>query len=241
MKKIMLIACLSALPLTSFAETLGKTLATTGATGQQSKFGLTGKVGTLGAGLDLTFKIRPNLNARLNVNGASASYDEVDDGIAYKGDLKLSSVGALLDYHPFGNGFRFSGGLYSNSNKIESESTDAQNADIGDINYDITGTLNSKVGFKSSAPYLGLGWGNAVKGYKNFNFSLDAGMLFQGSPDAQLSGTGTATPTAGGAAVDISNDATFLAELEKEEVNLNNDLKDFKYYPVISMGVSYNF
>ena len=235
MKKLIIITCLSVLPLTSFAAekmVMSK---------EQSKFGITGKFGTLGAGLDLTFKIHPKLNARLNANGASSTYDEVDDGIAYKGDLKLSSIGALLDYHPFENGFRLSGGLYSNGNKIEGSSTDAQNADIGDVNYNIVGTLNSNVGFESSAPYLGLGWGNAVNGYKNFNFSIDAGVLFQGSPNAQLCGTGTATPTAGGTAVDISNDATFLAELEKEETNLNNDLKDFKYYPVISMGVSYNF
>lgn len=235
MKKIIIISCLSILPLTGFAE---EKIAMPE---EQSKFGITGKLGTLGAGIDLTFKVHSKFNARLNVNGGSASYDEVDDGIAYKGDLKLSSIGALLDYHPFGNGFRLSGGLYSNSNKIESSSTDAQNVDVGDINYDIVGTLNSDVGFKSSAPYLGLGWGNAIKGYKNFNFSVDAGVLFQGSPNAQLSGTGTATPTAGGAAVDISNDPIFLAELEKEETNLNNDLKDFKYFPVISLGVSYNF
>ncbi len=235
MKKIIIITCLSVLPLTGFAAekmTMPE---------EQSKFGLTAKLGTLGAGLDLTIKIHPKFNARLNANGASSTYDEVDDGIAYKGDLKLSSIGALLDYHPLENGFRLTSGLYSNSNKIEGSSTDAQNADIGDVNYNIVGTLNSKVGFGSSAPYLGLGWGNAVSGYKNFNFSLDAGVLFQGSPNAQLSGTGTATPTAGGVAVDISNNATFLAELEKEEKNLNNDLKGFKYYPVISMGVSYNF
>jgi len=235
MKKVIIITCLSVLPLTGFAAekmTMPE---------EQSKFGITAKLGTLGAGLDLTFKIHPKFNARLNANGANATYDEVDDGIAYKGDLKLSSIGALLDYHPFENGFRLSGGLYSNSNKIEGSSTDAQNADIGDVNYNIVGTLNSKVGFEKSAPYLGLGWGNAVSGYKNFNFSIDAGVLFQGSPNTQLSGTGTATPTAGGATVDISNDAAFLAELEKEETNLNNDLKDFKYYPVISMGVSYNF
>jgi len=235
MKKIIISACLIALPIISVAEIASLD--------KQSKFGVTAKLGTLGAGLDLTYKLTPKLNTRFNINGASADYDEIEDGVAYKGSLDLFSAGALLDYHPFGNGFRLSAGLYNNRNKIEASSTDSQDAEIGDTTYTIDGTLDSSVGFKSTAPYLGIGWGNAVKGFKNWHFSVDAGVLFQGSPESVLTGTGKATPVGGVYDVDTVNiaDADFQQELQTEQENLNDELKDFKEYPVFSMGLSYSF
>lgn len=208
----------------------------------KNKFGVTAKIGTLGAGLDLTYKINPKLNTRLNLNKASADYDEVDDGVAYKGDLDLFTVGALLDFHPLQNGFRLTGGLFKNNNKISATATNPTDAEIGDITYDITdGALNSSVSFKSVAPYLGLGWGNAVKGPGKWHFSLDAGVLFQGQPKGKLTGTGNASIVGSNEVFAIENNEDFQAELTREENNLNAELEDFKAYPVISLGVSYKF
>lgn len=219
-------------------------LVTSVATAENSDFAITPKLGTLGAGLDITYAINKKLNARVNVNGGTLNADDTNDGVHYKGDLKAQTIGGLVDYHPTGGGFRISAGLYNNSNELNLTSNGAANSNvmIGDRDYDLTNAkLEANIGFNSAAPYLGLGWGNSVKEDSTWNISLDAGILFQGTAKAKLKGTGTAKDIATGLALDLATDATFQSELAKEEDNLNNDLKDFKAYPVIALGVSYQF
>lgn len=202
---------------TSFAETPS-----------DSQYAITGKVGTLGLGADLTYRINNKINARFNFNGGSVDADGEEDGINYTGNLEAQTIGGLVDYHPMASGLRISAGLYSNGNELDLNANGG-NAQIGDTNYDLSNTnLNTNVSFKSVAPYLGLGWGNAVKMGSKWRFALDAGVLFQGSPNAKITVTG-------------NNANVSQADINEEEQNLNDDLKDFKAYPVISAGVSYRF
>lgn len=211
-----------------------------------SRFALTGKVGTLGLGADLTYRLSNKVNARFNINGGSVEADGEEDDVNYLGNLDAQTVGGLVDYHPMASGLRITAGLYNNSNELDLNATGTGNTDvdIGDRTYDLTGaSLNANVGFDSVAPYVGIGWGNAVKMGSKWRFSVDAGVLFQGSPEARLTGSGIATDTTNGGntSVDLATDPAFNAELTKEEQNLNDDLKDFKAYPVISAGLSYRF
>jgi len=212
------------------------------ATPGNSQYAVTGKLGTLGIGADLTYRINNKLNARFNINGGSANADGEEEGVTYAGDLDAQTIGGLLDYHPRGGGFRLSAGLYHNSNELDLNATGSNsNALIGDKTYDLSNaTLNTNVGFKSVAPYVGIGWGNAVKMGSKWSFSLDAGVLFQGAPDAKISATGTVDEVGGANSINVS-DAIFQTELAKEEKELNDELKDFKAYPVISLGASYRF
>ncbi len=205
---------------------------------------VTGKLGTLGAGLDLTYGINEKLNVRFNANIANTDIDREEDGIDYEGTLKGQTFGGLIDFHPVGNGFRVSAGLYSNGNELDLDATGANNNNvlIGNRSYDLTGAkLNTKVGFKSIAPYLGLGWGDAVKKQKKWNFSLDAGILFQGAPESKLKATGNAKDIATNTTVNVNTNNVFQTELAKEEKNLDKELEDFKFFPVVSAGVSYRF
>lgn len=224
------------------AVAIGVCLAVGNVQANDSKFALTGKLGTLGAGLDLTYDISPKINARFNLNGGSADADGVEDGVNYKGSLDLMTAGGLVDYHPTGGGFRLSVGLYNNRNEISSQADGGNNnVLIGNRAYDLTGTLDSDIAFKSTAPYVGLGWGNSVGAKKRLSFSLDAGVLFQGSPEATLKGSGNAVDRLTGTTIDMSNEPTFLAEVQTEQDNLNEEMKDYEYYPVISAGMSYKF
>ncbi len=209
-----------------------------------SKFAITGKVGTLGLGLDATYNISDKLNARLNLNGGNINRDDTIDGIRYEGELQAGTFGGLLDYHPMAGGFRLTGGVYNNSNELNLNATGAgnTNAQIGDRFYDLSNSrLNTNVSFQNVAPYLGIGWGNAIKTGSKWRFNVDAGVLFQGSPKASLTASGIARDIATNQAINLATDATFQSELTKEEQNLNNELKDYKFYPVISLGVSYRF
>jgi len=208
-----------------------------------SQYALTAKIGTLGLGADLTYGVSDKLNARFSVNGGSVSADGEEDGINYQGDLDLLSVGGLVDYHPFSSNFRLSAGLFANKNELNLDASGSSNALIGTTSYDLSqANLNTHVGFNRVAPYLGIGWGNAVKKGSQWRFSLDAGVLFQGSPKAKFTASGTVTSIAGTIDVNDSNlNALFQNDLDQEEQNLNDELKDFKALPVISLGTSYRF
>jgi hypothetical protein len=215
-------------------------------------FGITAKVSTLGLGLDLTYGIMDKLNARFNINGGSLSADGEQDGINYKGNLNLQSIGGLLDFHPTGGGFRLSAGIFNNSNEVDLDSSSVnEDAKIGDISYDISAAkVNTNVSFKSSAPYLGIGWGNAVDKKSKFSINTDLGVLFQGTPIIKMKATGNVIPKSGantGPSVDLEGSSLaaqeFQRELLKEQEKLNNDsnLEKLKLFPVISLGLNYRF
>ncbi len=62
--------------------------------------------------------------------------------------------------------------------------------------------------------------------------SLDFGVLWQGEP--------TVTMTSDGALA-LINDPGFMQDLEDERLELEDELKDLKAYPVISIGFTFNF
>jgi hypothetical protein len=146
----------------------------------------------------------------------------------------------LVDYHPWKNsGFRLTGGLVFQDNNIEGngKSNSDQKIQIGDQEYtsDQLGSVKAKVSFPNSvAPYLGIGWGNAVKPGNRWSFSANLGVMFTGSPKVNL------TPQFGAAATPQIQDQ-IQSDVERERQQLENDLKWLNIYPVLSLGISYQF
>lgn len=93
------------------------------------------------------------------------------------------------------------------------------------------GRLDGEVEFDKSAPYAGLGWGNAVAKGKGLGFNFELGAVLQGSPEVALTSTGGT----------LSGNPTLQARLAAEEQEIEDDLDSLKVYPVISFGVSYQF
>ena len=199
---------------------------------ESGRFGVAVKASTLGAGVELITRISPNINGRLGGNAFSYDYDGTESDIEYDLELDLRSVSAILDWHPFSGGFRLSGGLLLNKNEVNAVATPTVSYDIGGTLYTATdvGTLSGKIDFNSLAPYAGIGWGNALGEDKRWGLAFDLGVVFQGSPDADLTATGP-----------LAANAAFLAELAKEEQQLQDEVDDYEYYPVVSIGVTYKF
>ncbi|WP_426112240.1 hypothetical protein [Massilia sp. PWRC2] len=203
----------------------------------QADAGITASVGTTGAGLHVSVPVATALNARVGINGLSISRDGNTSDVDYDYKLKMATVDALLDYFPMAGGFRVSGGLAYNGNKIDvngrpkSSGTYTLNGHV----YPATavGSLNGTVDFHKVAPYLGIGWGNAVAADKGWGFSTDIGVLFQGAPNASLSNRGCTA-----IAAVCSQIATDVAA---ESRSLQDDTSSFKAYPVLRLGVSYKF
>lgn len=189
------------------------------------------KVGTLGVGADVTIGIHQRLNLRLNGNYLTYDYDDTIEDIDYNLDLDFSSGMALLDWHPFANGFRISGGAIMNENSIDLKATPNTSKTIGGHTYTPAqiGNLKGKLDFEDVAPYAGIGFGHAVGENQRLSFVFDLGVLFQ-SYDVDLSATGP-----------VSQLPQFQSDLREEENEIQDDLDNFEYYPVVAIGIAYKF
>lgn len=207
------------------------------------------RLSTLGPGLELATGINDFVTVRGVLNGFSVSGNFTDDeDNEYKGKLKLFTTGALVDVHPFKGVFRLTAGGLINGFAVTGRTRDEQqfSFETDDFVYDGQGTADAKIDFPSFAPYLGLGWGRPIKSDGRFWMSFDVGIMLQGSLNADLNlrGTGTVTEKdnpANTRAVNFENDAAVRADLDNYERSLEDEAKDFKYYPVIGIGLGYRF
>lgn len=187
-------------------------------------------VSTLGLGLGMGFQATDTIVARIGFNEFNKNFSTSSGTLNYDGKLKLSSLDALLDWHLFGGATHLTAGIMSNNNKFNLTATPSGGTyTINGQTYlaSQVGTLNGDVSFNSVAPYLGFGWNSQPKN-KGLEFKSDIGIMFQGSPKATLSYTGT-------------QNSTISSQVAAEQANLNDKLKNYKYYPVISFGIGYAF
>jgi len=200
-------------------------------------FGAGLRVSSLGVGLEGAAGVMPDLNVRGGIYGFQYSYSGTESGNEYEFDLELFSAAGLVDYHLLGGGFRVSGGVLFNGNGIDAvgETALGTTYEIGGEVYTIdeVGEFTGDVEFSSLAPYAGIGWGNMASGKPGLGLLLDLGVVFQGSPSVAL---GTEK---------VLDDARAQEELEAnlaaEEADMEDGLKEFKFYPVLSVGVRYTF
>lgn len=193
--------------------------------------GLTAKVGTLGAGVDITAPIVPELlNARVGYNTFEWTYaSHSGDTEGIDGTLHLETIPLLLDLHPARNNFRLTGGAVINNNSVSFAAKENGIIKIDDTAYSTT-ALDGGITFDDLGWYAGLGFGNAAsKG--RINFAFDLGVMFHGEPKAEMTAT----------ASDPSIQHALNQDLNDEMAQVNDDLKEFTFYPVLSFGISLRF
>ncbi len=197
-------------------------------------FALGAQGGTPGLGLNATLGISKKVNARGVINLFQYNFDENEGGIDSELDLDLNSFGALIDWHPVGGSFRISGGVFANGNEISGtgRGTPGTTVEFGDLvfNADEIGTVSTKIDFDSVAPYLGVGWGNAV-GDGRWAFTIDIGVYFQGNPDVLIVTS----------EVDPGIAAQVAAEITNAEAELEDEIENLDLYPYLSLGFAFKF
>ncbi len=194
-------------------------------------FGIGAKAGTLGVGIEGTWRPPvPWLDVRLGLN--RLDYDDTGDysGVPYDGTLSLDTVYATANFSFPLSPFRLTAGVYNNGNELELTSTASDSYVIGGITYDASdvGTLTSVTSFSGTAPYLGFGFDFEVLNKVGLN--LDFGVLWQGEPDVSLTADGI-----------LAEDPIFQEALEAERLDLVDEVQDYKAWPVVSLGVVFNF
>jgi len=192
--------------------------------------GLSAKVGTLGVGGDVTVGVNEYLGFRFEVNGFGWNPEWKRDEGTINGDLEWLTYGALVDLFPAGGGFRITGGGFLNKNKVRLTADLNKQVELDGNDYSLD-NLQGEAKFDDLAPYVGIGYGNAVGSDGRWHFSCDFGVMFQGEP--KISATATAS--------DPSMQGVVDQALAREEAKVQDDARVFKYYPVIAFGVSYKF
>lgn len=208
-------------------------LAFSGTASANDNFWVGVKAGTLGFGAEASWRPIEWLDVRAGAN--FYDYDTVKSqvGITYDATLALDTYYVTGNFRFPLSPFRLTAGAFSNGNEVRMASQPAPGYDIGNtIGYlpDEVGTLQSVTSFDSIAPYIGAGFDFSV--LDRLGLSLDFGVLLQGEPQVSLTADGSLA---------LIQDPGFLADLEAERSELENELKDLKAYPVISIGFNFNF
>lgn len=197
-----------------------------------------GQAGTLGLGASVTVGLTETLNVRGLVNDFSYDFSDEASDFDYEFDLDLSGYGALLDWHVFGSGFRVSAGAFFNDNQVAGvgRPLPGTTVEIGDllVPAEFVDRAEADVAFDDFAPYVGLGWGNAVGRDKRLGISLDLGVLLQGAPEPNFRAFASDLAPPG-------FDDIIAQEVEREQAEIREDLEEFEFYPVLSLGLSYKF
>ena len=193
-------------------------------------------IGTLGAGIDLTVGITSNLNVRGGINALDLNSDGDESDVEYDFNIDLLSYPLFLDWYPIDKvGFRISAGILICQNQLNLDAVSQKEYEIGDETYSAEEIvkLTGRMDFNGMAPYIGIGWGNAVGKNQKWAFACDLGFAFLGEPHFKLK-----------ADTNFNNEEEykeFINELEKEKDELEDDFNDYGYYPVITLGITYKF
>lgn len=181
------------------------------------------QVSTNGFGLGYTQSIdeewawRAQINAlpRSKYTGAIGDFGSSNSLDLY---LNMTSVQLLADWYLGDRGFRFTGGVVFNDNKITIGGT-------GDVNGK-TAAVNGEIRMSETvAPYLGFGYSIVPHADRGFGLNYDVGMMFQ-TPRSKLTATG------GGVT---------QADIDAQNAKVQDAINKTRLMLVLGIGVSYAF
>jgi hypothetical protein len=195
----------------------------------RSGLGMTGKIGTLGYGAEFSYGSSDSFSTRVGINSFKRTYNSSSGTANYDFKVQLQTASVLADWYPFEGRFRTSAGLLYNNDKLTLKAVPGVSGyTVGGVTYTGVTSVDATIAFNKVAPYFGIGWGNPVANDKGWGLVSDIGVMFQGKPKTNLTvACVTACPTA----TDIAN----------ENAKLESDLSHFKWWPVISLGISYQW
>ncbi|MEM8960605.1 MAG: hypothetical protein AAGD38_03930 [Acidobacteriota bacterium] len=210
-----------------------------------AEFAVGAKVGTIGVGAQLAFGTDV-FQGRLVA--ATFDYDDIEintENVDYDGTAELTNFLTTLDWYPGGSGFRISVGLMFNDNRIVGRASvrqlliDALGFIPPEVNGLSLGTLEATAEGEDIAPYVGIGFGNPLGGRSQWQLDVDLGVAYWGEPEVTLELRDSdildlVSLVPGG-------DQLIADALEEERQNLEEEVEEYTWYPVVAVGLSYRF
>ncbi len=184
--------------------------------------------GSQGFGANFRYVVSPFIGLR-----AGGSYikgginDKVNfDGFSTKNRLsgELATVQGLVELNPSGFVRLVAGAAYFGKANAELYFEPKQSQTVGEVtlNPDEIGNLTYHINWGKAAPYLGLGLGRGIPKNK-FNVNLDLGTYFLQSPIVTATGT------------------KLLTDNEQSAAQIQENMKDYKFMPVIQLNFNFRF
>ena len=189
-------------------------------------------IGLPGVMLGYAHAINPSFTVRGDLASlGNYNKDQTESGIDYKAKASFSRLGIFGDYFPFSGGFRLTGGLTVNNQKIDltSAAQPGSQMTVGDQTVTLAADDRLYVAIKvpKATPYIGLGWGHQ-QANKGFGFVADIGATI-GKAKLTVEATGPNLST-------VSQ-----ADLDKETQELRDGVGKITFIPQISLGLNYRF
>jgi hypothetical protein len=188
------------------------------------------EVGTTGVGGTIGWRFLSHLGVRGGMHYLSYTTPDFDfeDDVStttFNARMYLQSEPVTLDIYPWKNSsFRISAGVLFNQNEFTGNAT-------GNVEIDGTSYPGEQLKFKITqqevCPYVGIG-GNFVSFGRAKRWSLggEIGVAYTDTWSIALT-----NPTGG----------IPQSELDKEQQDLQDEIKDFKFWPVLKLSLSYQF
>lgn len=197
-------------------------------------------IGTLGIGLEAGYALNARFSLRVRSNWIGYNFDELRHGIAFKAKARNRSASLLLDYHPWGGGFRLTAGvLLSDLNARVDGSTYDESFLLGDNVYVADGTVcvRGKYSWNTLQPYAGLGWVSGTPGARGWYWSADIGVALLGNGRFTTSTSGNVTDGNG----HVIEGGQIHESIRQEAHDVLKRCDHLHVYPVLQVGVGYRF
>lgn len=224
--------------LNKFAVAVALASTVAGAAQAQSSTAFSLDLGTTGIGGYLSHRVASNVSGRVGLHYLKTSFSDTVNAIDYDIDLKLLNVDLLADWYPIADSsFHLTGGAIYDGNEFHYRNRPVNNGviTINGSQYAAAqfGVLNGGVEFRKLAPYIGIGWGDALAGAPGWHFTSDIGAFYQGRGSVTLSSTGCTGSTLMCQAL--------ARDVAAERSRLEDDNTAPRFFPVLRAGVSYRF
>jgi hypothetical protein len=207
------------------------------------------KFGIAGVGFDVA---TPLVSQRLNLRGGASFFSyspstiTTSDNLNVNGSLKFQNAAVMVDFFPFRGRFRLSGGMtvYNFTNLSATVAVPAGNSfTLGNTKYysdpskPLSGTAAFNFGGKT-AGRVSIGTGNMLPRKGRFTFQSELGVQFFSQPTVAYNFSGNGCTTYNG--VTYSNcGPVATADVTSEQTKIQNDLTDLRFFPILSIGLSY--
>ena len=192
--------------------------------------------GTLGGGVSGSVALGRSLVVRAEGNFLSLNEGFNSTDVHYSGRLRFNTAAGFAELHPAGGPFFAAVGVVGGDRKTTVKgsptSGTVQTFKINGVTYSISqiAQLNGSIDLGSSAPYVGVGFDNTFAHRGHWGLRIAAGVAAGVSPSVSLTATGP-----------LASDPIVQSNLKAEQASLSHDVKDFRYYPVVEIGLSRRF
>ncbi len=197
-----------------------------------------GTFGTDGVGIEYTYALSDSVTVSAGYSGINFNTTRKISAVSYQLDSKLRSLGFKASYFPSDSSFHVTLGAINNGTEF-----DAKARPVGD-SFELNGnsypassvsSINGKLRFPSTTPYIGIGWGNPVRPETRWNFTFDMGFQYLKSVNASLNATCNNSLINQLQCFQLKNDVA------QEEKQLQDDVNKNHWWPVLRAGAQYQF